>query len=405
MDSKASQFNKQSLQDRSEETEADSLSNLSLGSQTCDDAFDPLANQPSQPSHFRESAKLVKPANRTRRRTINPLKPKASFVLPFAGSFLKLLSGMGAPSPLLGQADDLPPALWLTPTFWFPLTAAILFAFAAVLMKRTSQWKIDIWRISFVCNLVTALSFQPFLFGLRAAPEWELLWQPAIVGALFVLGQVFVLVSLSYGEISVAAPVLGLKIIFVPFFLWIFTATALPATIWIACLGATLAVVLLNYSEGKDGAKRVWFSAGCASIGAGAYALFDVCVQMWANQWTSGGFLPFVFYFSTLTSCCFIPFFREPLWKLPRAALPSLGGSAVFFALQAIGIVCAVAYWGQAAAANVVYSSRGLWSLVLVWLVGGFLGASDQGLTNRVFVVRMVGALVLIAAIAVLAQG
>ncbi|MEZ6138226.1 MAG: hypothetical protein R3C53_25355 [Pirellulaceae bacterium] len=266
-------------------------------------------------------------------------------------------------------------------------------------MKRTATWKIDVWRTSFVCNLVSAIAFQPFLFLLDAPPTWHLWWQPVIVGVLYVAGQVLTLTSLAQGEISVAAPVLGLKILFVPIFLWLVGAGLLPTSTWLACSGATLAVVLLNTSDGSVGRGRVVFSIATASLGAAAFAMFDVCVQMWSSNWGQGAFLPIMFLVSSLISLTFILRFEAPLRTIPRAAWPSLWGAALFIAVQALCIVCSVAFWQQVAVSNVVYSSRGLWSLVFIWLLGRYLRVTDTGLTPRVFALRMCGAIVLLASI------
>ena len=281
-----------------------------------------------------------------------------------------------------------------------PLLAAILFACAALLMKRTASWKIDIWRISFLCNVISAIAFQPFLLLWDGQPAWHLWWQPLIVALLYVGGQVLTLTSLAQGEISVAAPVLGLKIVFVPIFLWLLGAELLPARTWLACMGATLAVVLLNTSDGSSGKGKVMFSIVTAACGAAAFAMFDVCVQLWSQAWGPGAFLPLMFAASTLISMGFIPMFDQPLRQVPRAAWPFLLGSAVFIAAQALAIVCSVALWEQVAVSNVVYSSRGLWSLFFVWMFGAAFQVADIGLTPRVFFFRTCGALLLLISIA-----
>jgi drug/metabolite transporter (DMT)-like permease len=239
------------------------------------------------------------------------------------------------------------------------------------------------------------------LFGDSSA-SWHLWWQPLVVAALYVLGQVFTLTSLAQGEISVAAPVLGLKIVFVPIFLWMVGAELLPTSIWVACVGATLAVILLNATNGSSSRGKVLYSVVCATLGAAAFAMFDVCVQLWSSNWGARRFLPIMFIASTAISLAFIPFFRERLSQIPRAAWPSLLGGAIFFAAQALGIVCSVAFWEQVAIANVVYSSRGLWSLAFIWLLGRWLRIADTGLDARVFILRTCGALLLLASIAIL---
>jgi len=290
----------------------------------------------------------------------------------------------------------------ITGVLGLPLLAAILFAGSALLMKRTAGWGIEIWRVSFVCNVVSMVAFQPFWFLAGDLPAWSLWWQPLVVALLYVVGQVLTLTSLSQGEISVAAPVLGLKIVFVPIFLWLLEAGLLPVSTWLACLGATLAVMLLNTTDGSGDRGKVVFSLVTAMSGAAAFALFDVCVQLWSPTWGRGAFLPVMMGMSTLLSFVLFPFFKQPLRSIPRDAWPSLSGAAALIALQAVAIVASVAFWEQVAVSNVVYSTRGLWSLAAVWLLGRYLGASDSSLTPRVLLLRTAGALLLFASIALL---
>ncbi len=283
-----------------------------------------------------------------------------------------------------------------------PLLAAILFAGSALLMKRTTRWHIEIWRVSFVCNVVSMITFQPFWLLAGDLPPWSLWWQPFGVALLYVVGQVLTLTSLSQGEISVAAPVLGLKIVFVPIFLWLLGAGLLPVSTWLACLGATLAVMLLNSTDGASERGKVLYSIVTATSGAAAFALFDVCIQLWSPTWGPGAFLPVMMGMSTLLSLALFPFFKQPLRAISRDAWPTLSGAALLIALQAVAIVASVAFWEQVAVSNVVYSTRGLWSLAAVWMLGRYLGASDSSLTPRVFMLRSAGALLLFASIALL---
>ena len=278
----------------------------------------------------------------------------------------------------------------------------MLFAVAAIGLKLTSKYCIDIWRTCFVSNITTAILFQPLWWLSTDWPVWHLWWQPAIVAGVYILGQVLTLVSLTRGEISVSAPVLGLKIIFVPIFLWTLSVSTLPATIWAACSLATLAVVLLNYTTESGNRKNIAFSATTAALGAASFALFDVCVQSWSPHWAGGGFLPAIFVFATLFTLALIPMFDARLREIPAAAWPPLWVGSIFIAIQALAIVVSVAFWQQAASTNVVYSTRGLWSLGLIALVGQRFGIPDKGLSRRVFAVRLSGALLLMVAIGML---
>lgn len=270
-------------------------------------------------------------------------------------------------------------------------------------MKSASNSGVDIWRTCFVSNIVTFLAFSPFLLFAKDWPVWSLYWQPAVVAMLFVIGQVFTLVSVTKGEISVAAPVLGLKIIFVPFFVFLLGISSLHYTIWLASGLATIGVVLLNYNDQATVGSRVRFSVICAATGATCYALFDVCVQQYSPNWNRSTFLPVMFFMCMVGSIVFIPLFESPISTTPRKAwIPLLVGS-LLFAGQALGIVCSISFWGHAAEANVLYSTRGLWGLIMVWVLGKRLHASDSSLTWRTFLARLAGTLCLLLAVIVAA--
>jgi hypothetical protein len=59
-----------------------------------------------------------------------------------------------------------------------------------------------------------------------------------------------------------------------------------------------------------------------------------------------------------------------------------------------------VAAKGHAASINVVYSSRGLWSVILVWWLGHWVQSREQHLQRGVLLWRLAGATTMIAAIA-----
>ena len=98
-----------------------------------------------------------------------------------------------------------------------PLCAALLYVVGALLVKRSGDFGVGVWRTAFISNLTSALIFQ-LLLPLGGTFHVELLWQPALVGVLFLLGQLLNYLALQRGDVSVATPVLGVKIILVALF-------------------------------------------------------------------------------------------------------------------------------------------------------------------------------------------
>lgn len=280
-----------------------------------------------------------------------------------------------------------------------PLVAALVYAVAAMLVKRSAELGAGVWRTAFVANLISGLAFQSLLgFGGTFHPG--LWWQPAIVGLCFVGGQWLMFMSLEKGDVSVATPVLGIKILMVAGLVTWLAGEVLRWQLWVAAILATLGIALLNRVRTPSPHHHVGRTLVTACLSAAAFALFDVLVQQWAPAWGVGRLLPLSLGCSAVYSLGFIARFRAPLRELPPAAWPWLLGGTVAMAVQSIVFVFTLATWRQAAAANVIYSSRGLWTVLLVWLFGHWVRSREQQLGAGVLGWRLAGALLMMAAIA-----
>jgi drug/metabolite transporter (DMT)-like permease len=280
-----------------------------------------------------------------------------------------------------------------------PLTAALLYVGGALLVKRASDFGVGVWRTAFISNLVSAAIFQ-FALPLGGTWHWDLWWQPALVAVVFIFGQLLNFLALARGDVSVATPVLGVKIILVALFTTALLAQTVPVALWIAAVLGSLAIVLLNQTGGTRH-HHVGMTIVCAGGSAAMFALFDVLVQKWSPGWGAGRFLPAMFLFVAVFSVALIPFFHAPLRTVPRESWPWLGGGCVLIGVQSLLFVTAVARYQQATAANVIYGSRGLWSVVAVWAVGHWFANREQHLGAAVLRWRLAGAVLMLAAVAI----
>lgn len=279
-----------------------------------------------------------------------------------------------------------------------PLLAAILYVVGVLLAKRSADLGVGVWRTAFVSNLIAAVMFQPLLLLGGTMQPLSLCWQPAIVAVFFILGQTFTFVSLTRGDVSVATPVLGVKIILVALFTTLLLAGGVGVKLWLAAGLSTAAIALLNFGGGGRH-HHVGRTIVSAVLAAASFALFDVLVQKWAPPWGVGRFLPVMLWFVAVLAVVFVPLFNAPLREIPRGAWPWLLGGCGFIALQSVLFVSYLAKFGNATAANVIYSSRGLWSIVAVWLVGHWFHNAEQHLGRRVLWWRLIGAALMLAAI------
>ena len=81
-----------------------------------------------------------------------------------------------------------------------------------------------------------------------------------------------------------------------------------------------------------------------------------------------------------------------------NATIPLFAG-AVCLAVQAIMFVSSIAIYHQAAVSNVLYSSRGLWSVLAVWLVGHWFDNRERHHGARILLWRFLGTILLMIAI------
>lgn len=287
-----------------------------------------------------------------------------------------------------------------TPPILVPLAAALLYAIAALLLKRATQRGIGPWRVMFVTNWIEALLFAPFWLLGGAPFLWVNLLHAVLCGAAFFAGQVFTFLALSRGDVSVATPVLGTKVIFVALFAVLLGSEHLTAGLWFAALLTAIATALLG-----TGGPRPQHSIGVSLFygfsAAASFALTDVLAQKWAAAWGFGHFAPAMFATVALLSFGLIPFFRGKMRDLPW---PWLGSGAVLLGLQASGIAYAVMSFGSATTTNVVYNSRGIWTVLLVWTVGGWFANTERAQGHRIMLRRLFASLLLLAAIALVAH-
>jgi hypothetical protein len=171
--------------------------------------------------------------------------------------------------------------------------------------------------------------------------------------------------------------------------------------VWLAAGLSTLAIAVLN--RRPVGAHHdIGLTVIGALLASVAFALFDVLVMAWSPAWGAGRFLPLVTGLTALFSVMLVPLFEAPLRQVPRLLWPLLLGGGAFIALQGILLITALAVFGDATAINIVYSTRGVWSVLLIWLAGGWLGSDEAVLGSAVLRWRLAGAGIMMLAVVAL---
>ena len=280
-----------------------------------------------------------------------------------------------------------------------PLLAAFVFTVSALLLKRASALGAGLWRTAFVSNVIGAIIFSSLL-ALGGPPvRWAMLWQPLCIALCLFAGLLGQFLALEKGDVSVAVPVLGLKVVCVALLTPLLTSDHTDARLWVAVVLSSVGIAVLNRKQDGRRPHNVGITLLASGFAAASFALFDVLVQKWGPAWGVGRLLPIVFAMNGLLSLALIPKFREPLSALPRQTWKWLVPAACLLAVQSIFFIGTLAVWGKATIANVIYSSRGLLSVVLVWLVGHWFSNLEQGLGRRTLGWRLAGAVLMLGAI------
>ena len=282
-----------------------------------------------------------------------------------------------------------------------PILSAVVYVAGALLLKRAADLGVEAWRMLWVCNLAAAAAFAPLVLLGGTMPPLVEVWKPAVVALLFALGQALALGSLRIGDVSVATPVLGLKILLVALFTTLVVGDPLTARLWGAALLSSVAIALLQ-TRHRGSHHDVGATIIMAGLAAAGFALFDVLVQKWSPTWGLGRFLPAMMGFVALYSLGLPWLFGRSGASFPRQPGSGLwlAGGAACLAVQSVMFVLTIAMFGQATTANVLYSSRGLWSVIAVWLVGHWFGSREQSLGKSILAWRLAGAALLLIAVA-----
>src|SRR5688500_17098280 len=151
----------------------------------------------------------------------------------------------------------------------FPFASSLLYVAGALSLKRASEHGAGVWRSTFVMNLAAALCFSVLLVE-PAGPGPMPLWQPAVIAALFLAGQASTMVALSRGDVSVATPVVGTKVVFVALFVTLIAGERLIVDYWLSAAMSAAGIFLLNLGGGARHGRRRLALAIVASLAAAA---------------------------------------------------------------------------------------------------------------------------------------
>lgn len=292
----------------------------------------------------------------------------------------------------------------------FPLFSSVCFVFGVMLAKQAFSRGVTPWTGTFLGNFWLAV-----FWGLVAAVRGQVIpsesWGiAAVIGLMFVLGQVFTYLAFQFGDVSVATPLFGLKVLMVAALSAFGTGVAVSPMIWLAGSLATAGVILIQWSGRKTAADTRAGDAAeiteppqsnkvltvvLALSAAFSLSLFDVCLQKWASDYSGYDFLPVMFGAAGLLSLLLLPFVTWPREIVRRGAARWIVAGTVLMALQAMSMCYSLAEFGDAPRINIVYALRGLWGVLLAWAFAHRLQTGEASAGRATMLRRLAGAALL----------
>lgn len=288
----------------------------------------------------------------------------------------------------------------------FPLLSSILFVVAATFAKKATLLGVSPYTATALSNFLLAMCW--FLFGclrgewLPMSGWWNALW----IAVAFVSGQLSTYLAFRLGDVSLATPVFGVKIIIVAFISSVVNQSGIDLRVWIAAILATMGVIVMqlggsNANAPKLTARRAALAIGFALFAATALSVFDVGVQSAGKRYGATTFLTTMFSCVGLLSLTLLPWTDRVDSLRKSTALQPLILAGILMAAQAISITYSLAQFGDATRINIVYSLRGLWSVLLAWQLSRWAASSEGHPSSRTLIVRLIGTVLLTTAVIV----
>ncbi len=284
----------------------------------------------------------------------------------------------------------------------FPLVAAAVYALSSIFVKAAMDEGVGPARALFISNWLFFVLLLPvgLIVGVTP-PDWSLWWVPVIAGMVVFGGALFSFLALKYGDVSVATPLLGMKVVFVALLSTLILREWVPLSWWIGAVMTALAIYLLGGTP--PGALRRNMSLTiAASMGSAlCFALLDILTTGWANRFGLYAFIILAQLSVALWSFLVVPFFTASLRTVTSRGLKWLAIGTALLALQFVLVFWTLATFGKPTGVNILYGSRGLWSLVFIVAIGPWLGNFERSAGRAVLARRTLGSCLLLVAIAV----
>ena len=289
------------------------------------------------------------------------------------------------------------------PDILFPIFAAGLYCVSVMLAKYASRsGTFSGTSVLVMNNILSGLVFIPTIFFEETMPNWSLVWQPLSASCFCAIGNIATFVCAERGEVSLMTPIMGIKIMFVILFARILLDTNMPHTITIAGAICCLAVFIMGWSKNSLRTKKLGITLLLSFTACISYAMCDVIMQKYAPNFSRNAMLSLTSVAMPLSIIPFLPRFFKDVSHSSKATLAISGMSAGLMIMEMYLMFLSIVGDVGAALCNILYNTRGIMSVVLMFVVGKFV-VDMKELSKASALQRIVGAtMILIAVIIVI---
>ncbi len=282
-----------------------------------------------------------------------------------------------------------------------PLWSAGLYAAASLYFKQAYAHGLGMMEAFYWLNFTGLVIFAPLWFAAGKWPppaEWG---KPVVAAALVFAGTRATFAAIRAGDVSLVTPLMGTKVVLTAFLAVVLAGTRLPAGLWAAALLTTLGILVLGWRDlrqGQGNARAVGWCLLSSLIFAGA----DVLIGHWAGGFGRGVFLAAAFGRIGVVSLATYRWQAPGVFRVPRAAWRYLIPGMVLMTVNTLAMGLCIAGFNDPTGINIVYGTRGLWSIALVWFVGRrWFGNGERETAAEVMRLRLAGSLLILAAVGV----
>ena len=280
-----------------------------------------------------------------------------------------------------------------------PLAAAFVYSLGTAAMRTSSKAGVSPLTQLGVANITAAMLVVGVItltsgFSVPDASILKTDWIWAPIGAVvFVAGQSLTLLALRLGDSSVQTPLMGTKAVFVALYAALFFGESLGPRVWIAVALVAVGVFVIGFKKRRVVNGWTMLAALGSSI---VFAFSDVILAFPGLRLGRDEFLTTMLIGVAVLS---FPFLFTPLVAKRgknggsrfRKPHPGLIVGSVLIGMQFSVMIWVLSTYGNAPRTNVLYATRGLWSVALLFVLnrighGRHMEEVNAGVLTRRFV-------------------